>query len=275
MFQAKYCGVDFFNACLNGSTGRVHSVFNQAVNIQLNRLNETLLTITRENMDMFCSNLSIIANGESLLNHFNIDDIVIFTFERIYVNNVAIIAMDKVQTWERQSDENIHHFYHGFKHNIVLGNCRELKEVIAMSKKSDLDYPQLKWFDVDVCDWIGKGSGLTPSGDDFLAGFLHAGNYLSKLFGKEIPEFSHFKSRIEFNLHRTGSISRHFLSYALRSEWGKYTEDILMNLGSKNTNILFKYVEQKMAVGASSGVDEVMGLIYGFEQLLKFPQSNL
>jgi len=116
----------------------------------------------------------------------------------------------------------------------------------------------------DVDALIGRGPGLTPSGDDFLAGvlyslhFLKCGSLLEPLSGK-----------VNNLLYRTTRLSRHFLKYALAGKWGQTEQDVLFALLTDCGGDLNKAVNNLLAVGSSSGADELSGMIAGIRAALE------
>jgi len=116
----------------------------------------------------------------------------------------------------------------------------------------------------DVDALIGRGLGLTPSGDDFLAGVLYSLHFL-KCGGLLEP----LSEKINNLLYRTTRLSRHFLKYALAGKWGQTEQDVLFALLTDCGSDLHKAVDNLLAVGSSSGADELSGMIAGIRAALK------
>jgi hypothetical protein len=125
-----------------------------------------------------------------------------------------------------------------------------------------------------VSELIGYGSGLTPDGDDYLLG------YLAALWPwQHIRDVSvHLKllrAAIKSQLHRTTSISRHYLGLALQ---GHYSEPIdhlttILMRGSTAVNIAIS-AAKVMEFGASSGVDCLGGFLHGMRTLEAVAQEE-
>jgi hypothetical protein len=111
---------------------------------------------------------------------------------------------------------------------------------------------------------IGLGNGLTPSGDDFLVGFL-AGlrcytderdnhrNYLRE-FGKLVIRHS----------YRTNDISRTFLYHAAHGQVNSRLADLATAIAQGEiTGHLQETAEKAIRVGHTSGMDTVTGLLVG------------
>lgn len=96
---------------------------------------------------------------------------------------------------------------------------------------------------------VGLGLGLTPSGDDFLAGLLALQFATGRIFLKE-----------DLDLKSTNYISGEFLSYA---QEGIFSEDI-KRLFTEDVS----FAKEILKSGHSSGADTLFGIYYGL-QILK------
>lgn len=100
---------------------------------------------------------------------------------------------------------------------------------------------------------LGLGTGLTPSGDDFLCGVL-AG---LKLSGQQKNIFSQtLKSEISRHLTDTVDISAAFLSCALKDQYSMAVNDLSSCTQPENIAGAFS------AIGHSSGMDTLCGVLY-------------
>jgi len=115
----------------------------------------------------------------------------------------------------------------------------------------------------DVNSLIGRGPGLTPSGDDFIAGVLFSLHFLRN---KQLLEM--FSGKVSRVLNKTTRLSQHFLKYALAGKWGKTEQDLMIALmaGTGNLN---RAINNLLAVGSSSGADELQGIMAGIRTVLK------
>jgi hypothetical protein len=108
---------------------------------------------------------------------------------------------------------------------------------------------------------IGLGPGVTPSGDDFLVGFLAglwstAGTDRGPLsfiasFGKTLMEVA----------KQTNEISRTYLYHAVRGQFSSSLSVFLEAIATGQD--VEQAVQETMAVGHSSGMDSVTGLLIG------------
>jgi len=90
---------------------------------------------------------------------------------------------------------------------------------------------------------LGLGGGLTPSGDDFLVGYIAA----KKMEGMEIP--------FKLKMSSTTPLSAHFLKHALG---GRFSDKIIGFIKEGDLSIL--------SFGESSGVATAFGIIKGMEE---------
>ncbi len=100
---------------------------------------------------------------------------------------------------------------------------------------------------------IGLGSGLTPSGDDFLCGML-AGIQILNL--QAHPFSVYLKALIKEHLNDTVDVSAAFLSCALENQF---------SLAVNSLGRLPSYIETKenfLAIGHSSGIDTLCGVYF-------------
>jgi hypothetical protein len=108
---------------------------------------------------------------------------------------------------------------------------------------------------------IGLGEGLTPAGDDFLAGFL-AG--LWSLPAEDAPRRSFcavLARHIGANANRSSAIGAHYLEAAAEGEVSETLGELAAALGAGDTEKTASAVRAVLAVGASSGAVASYGLL--------------
>ena len=270
MFYAVVLGKDFANTCVIGSSGIVHSVFERAVNIEIKSPTNYLLTLICENVDIMPANL-VVRIPEGVWTEFiKIDDNVILTTDNIYVDNIPRIGgISTAQRWKRLEDDEIAELVKSYKNDAFLCRCKEVEDYLDITSPRSIAFPNMSISSLNPLGLIGLGNGLTPSGDDFLAGMLNGIHFMEKFLGEKCPYLPRIADMITKNLHHTGQISRHFLSYALEAQWGSNTQNFLIALANGNKEALFKAINKKLDYGASSGSDELRGCLYGIMEYLK------
>lgn len=107
--------------------------------------------------------------------------------------------------------------------------------------------------------FLGRGKGLTPSGDDYIVGILavHAATSIcSEAFINAI--------HVLLDERITTDVSREYLTYALRGAFSSTVVHVIQELMKKNTkNNLQARLEALLSVGHSSGADTVFGILVG------------
>lgn len=109
-----------------------------------------------------------------------------------------------------------------------------------------------------LAEIIGLGTGLTPSGDDFLCGVLAI---LHSTQGDKNIFFTTLQKSIHQNLYRTNDISGEFLRSASN---GRYSEPVvqLFQAADRGETNLQKYTEDFLNIGHSSGIDTLCGMLW-------------
>jgi hypothetical protein len=119
-----------------------------------------------------------------------------------------------------------------------------------------------------VAALVGLGQGLTPSGDDFLCGFLAAargrrpgpprdGAGLPSLLNRSVGD----------SLSATGDISASLMRIAIAGHWPVPLADLARALAGNRTAEALRCLEQLCALGRSSGADLATGFLFGLEIL--------
>lgn len=105
---------------------------------------------------------------------------------------------------------------------------------------------------------VGVGPGLTPSGDDALAGVVFA---LRATLGRGAEP----RTRPAAEAGETGSISRGFLRWAARGQALGHVHDLLAAAACGDQEGTSRAARQIAAVGETSGADFLLGLRWGME----------
>ncbi|MCK4546233.1 MAG: DUF2877 domain-containing protein [Candidatus Eisenbacteria sp.] len=112
---------------------------------------------------------------------------------------------------------------------------------------------------------VGLGSGLTPAGDDFLAGFLAA----SVFFGAAAVERDFLVGALSKNAGpRTTDVSRRMLLAACRCEFAEPVGRLLRSI-VRPGNGVEESARELLALGGSSGADTLAGILFCVREFLK------
>jgi hypothetical protein len=111
---------------------------------------------------------------------------------------------------------------------------------------------------------IGLGSGLTPSGDDLLAGYLAGLWCTARKQEDRTPFLSELGKRIIDLSIRTNDISRTYLFHAAYGQVSSRITALAQAISrGEKTDYLLETIEHAMQTGSTSGMDTVTGLLLG------------
>ncbi len=109
---------------------------------------------------------------------------------------------------------------------------------------------------IELSSLIGLGSGLTPSGDDFLCGLI-AGLSLSRCTTH--PLFLAVTKTLSPRLSDTNDISRAFLLCALKGQFSLAVQSLTKLPAAAELLMPF------LSIGHSSGIDTLCGIYWGLQ----------
>ncbi|MDA3793132.1 MAG: DUF2877 domain-containing protein [Elusimicrobia bacterium] len=122
-----------------------------------------------------------------------------------------------------------------------------------------------------IANLLGKGPGLTPAGDDFIAGALNGAYCFNSAL------FNRLKSNIHGHLNKTTKLSRYYLTFAVSGRTGEDMLELLKSVSGnsvsensvpeKKTDNIRKYTNRMMEYGASSGYYIVKGLLWALKKI--------
>ena len=121
---------------------------------------------------------------------------------------------------------------------------------------------------------IGLGPGLTPSGDDVLAGVMAAGVFFSLSYERLRSEVQRINSWIISKVPgRTTTHSQILLNDASRGEIVRPLGQLLQGiLCGDEVLSLISLTRQVMALGESSGKDTLVGVLIGLEAFMRLEE---
>jgi len=117
-----------------------------------------------------------------------------------------------------------------------------------------------------VKDLVGLGEGLTPSGDDCLVGLLavlHVTGYLPSLCSP--PVRAQFCQCVRLG---TSQLSGEFVRCALEGHFAEPVCRLMRALCTPDTGVWQRHAAALAAVGHSSGVDAMVGIVLGCRLLV-------
>ncbi len=137
--------------------------------------------------------------------------------------------------------------------------------------KSALLKNDWKKMEREFCGLAGVGIGLTPSGDDFLIGFLSALRfYKNSGGGATLPSEKCFDRIAEKVGRKTTSFSSTLLRSAAKCWCSRDVADWLSAVHHGDIGFVKASTLRVLASGHSSGVDTLAGLVTAMEGLFRF-----
>lgn len=243
---------------LKNYEGRIHSIYNHAINITYN---DSLITILKESTPMVPDSFCLDNKTFKEIHNFGIDDIVVFKDNIIQINdyifdfsNAEIIDI-KIKSY----DLNI----------LALNKLLIYKnEIIGLKniniKRKEIIINSIRKFSLsgdflDVKDVIGFGEGLTPASDDMIIGSMAI---LKSINRYKYMDSSIFKSLI---VDKTTDVSVKYFTCANLGYFSQTLNNCVLELnGNKDIN---NVVSMLKSIGSSSGKDMLQGMIVAIEEI--------
>ena len=112
---------------------------------------------------------------------------------------------------------------------------------------------------------IGLGPGLTPSGDDFIVGYLAALWSQSSRDATLQPLLEDLRAPLRSMTAKTGAISRQFILDASVGQFSEPLVDLVRAIALGNGDHVAIAAARVLRIGHSSGADAVLGLLFGLD----------
>lgn len=119
-----------------------------------------------------------------------------------------------------------------------------------------------------VSSLVGLGTGLTPSGDDLLCGFISA--VRARFCGEPHSGgelLGSLRLAVEENLGSTGEISASLLRSMIQGHWPEPLLDLADAIAADRESEALHALEDLCRLGHSSGADIATGFLFGLETL--------
>lgn len=111
--------------------------------------------------------------------------------------------------------------------------------------------------------FLGRGKGLTPSGDDHLVGLLALHTQTAALS----PVFVNTLKTIIFNETITTDVGTQYLQSALEERFSSAVVDVMNDMAQNRPEQLQQDLGNLLPMGHSSGVDTAFGILLGMVEL--------
>lgn len=117
---------------------------------------------------------------------------------------------------------------------------------------------------------LGLGPGLTPSGDDFLCGFLGTLSLVSPFLGDQRKDIDDLNRRVISSINgRTNPISHAYLRHYARGKPSGFTSRMIQSLLDGTESNIEESIKNVCRVGHSSGTDTALGVLTAFSILYR------
>lgn len=113
--------------------------------------------------------------------------------------------------------------------------------------------------------WMGRGLGLTPSGDDFLLGILFV-NHIQPILSQ--PFYNQLKAFAKEQIYTT-DVSNHFYRCAFKHLFSQIFINLYKALEVSDPQHLKRGIQALLSVGHTSGRDMLSGIVVGLGMVEK------
>lgn len=258
-----------------GQIGRVHSIFAHSLNIQVglrliniscfdNYLSCFGINISEKNLKSVIQSVT-----ENNIVKFLDNNIVFYTqdgIKRIDVKNFNIVEL-KIKPLNYFPEK-------GLKKTLeVLNNCKVDQRIgipnNTLLKKFSDEMITLKNFNAEqIVTWLlGRGKGLTPSGDDILCGYI----FVLLLVDKANTYLSSLVKQIRNNLKLTTDVSKAYLICATQGYVNSKVYQLYKSFKNHNFKDIDSELNSILEIGHTSGKDLSYGIKLGILASLNTP----
>ena len=287
--------IEFFNENRNlERVGKIHSIYSRTINFLDNK--DNMYTIGSKNIDNSPFTLRIDNRNISF------EDLDLEEGNKLFKIDSSLIIEDKLRIdlgpncilWnpnvEKRRDlnrslimENIGYFNDFILKKGSNGGCRyfylenylKVKAYAPgliekeLSRRIEVFLDALEDGNIDevkINSLIGFGIGLTPSGDDFLTGFLSVLNIISTDYSNKIKR--KLINLIDIDKIATTDVSKQMLSITLRGESREYILSFINGFLDEDKKQFLLFLERLLNIGSSSGTDLAVGVVTAFILLI-------
>lgn len=250
--------------------GKIHSLFNQSFNIGFEedlvhvgraggQLSSFGMLLSSTEMDAILPNLAagdlVKVQGTMLMLYATYCPVIQLDTARLHVVDLALhpvmltpqrLALVR-EALEQAEDEA--------QLGLALGeqDWQHLNALVREDVRSEAFQQAARYL-------VGRGKGLTPSGDDILLGFF----LVLKLFGQESGLTG---ALLEFATQSTTSISAAYLKSLMTGYVSEYFLSFCQAAALEDLDGLRSAIEKIKTIGSTSGYDSLMGMSLGIRKL--------
>ncbi|MDP8249104.1 MAG: DUF2877 domain-containing protein [Candidatus Tritonobacter lacicola] len=257
-------------------TGRVHSIFDQAINVEFDGLGlVTVISPRKYNGPAFIKACPF----SSLKGMLRVRSRAVLTGEELVFPSPGVrIPLDGARPWSGKTKIN------RFAGNDELAAKVSVFQEVIVSHRDGREAVEQRIDKLEnsilsgeplqikraLDTIIGLGDGLTPAGDDVLLGLLcFISSVPSEIRGEHFNKFLEtFSLMLEDHINSTTFISYSLLKYGLEGRFVEPLSDLCVAILSDGGDGLGKNLERLLGVGASSGINMLKGVVLGVDLYL-------
>ncbi|GAA0352796.1 DUF2877 domain-containing protein [Bacillus horti] len=290
--------MDRGNAEAVSQVGIVHSVFNKVINFKDHK--NQLHSLLHRDMDNGPYSIRVDRKGSCSFQDFliHVNDAVYMSKDYLVIGNLFKLKLSRSRLWQPQPikldlnraydllNKNIERYNQyllvsgssgGVKHYYLKNHLhlpvkhhptlieKELEKRILNFRWSVQNNGQA--LEEHINALLGFGNGLTPSGDDFLAGYILALNTVQRREASKI--LRKIKGLLGAQKLPTTDISITMLKATLEGKTREYIHQFICSLFDDDDSRMIRNTEQVLAIGSSSGTDLSIGISVGLSDFLE------
>lgn len=244
--KVRYASEDSLSALRNSKKLCVHSVFEQGVNLQGD---EGLIFVSDKPLPF---SLMIDHKEVNKLNKIFSNANLLYVEPNLYIRSGKdLLTLDltnvEILSFEVHPVSDLEYLDVLFDMILDLSELTGLDQSIADVLIQDYSSEYL----------LGRGKGLTPSGDDMIVGIL----WVLAISGIEAAIFKD-SIRNMLGKGKTTTVSENYLRYALENKFSKALGNLLYD-----PKELAKQMEELLKTGHTSGLDTLCGIAIGIKMI--------
>lgn len=247
-------------------SGRVHSVFEHAINLEVEK---TLITLLPDADANIPDSVVLTYKDFALLKNIKVKENILLEDKKIKIGEFEINFANsqnfenKFSISELASNQEIENRkkQFGFYHTLPERAEAKLASLLVAIKNKDQQECEniLKTL-------IGLGSGLTPSADDALIGISAVIEFLTECGIDAFNNFADIVYKVSEN--RTTDVSRKYFRCACQKRYSLPLINVVRSLLQNNYTFDFPALAKLLNTGHSSGKDTMRGIILACKTFL-------
>ncbi|SEK52431.1 Protein of unknown function [Carnobacterium iners] len=257
-------------------SGFVHSIFTHSLNIQLGKqlvhISDLLEPLSAFGLKIDNVKMNSLLKAVKINNFVNYQNNTLFFYNHLN-KIISIISLETLIETELTlkpidflSDQELQETVF-FKELNKLP--LKMKTGLPLSTKTSKHIDELSTYSLETLSdysiwnhFVGRGIGLTPSGDDFLIGYLG----VLTLFNQQKESVQALRPFIR--TEQTTDISLAYLTCLLHGVVNENIKDLIVSVYSKDQKDIQSKLEWMLLFGHTSGTDTLYGMFIGMKAMI-------